>query len=89
MFYDMRLFCEGGTMKTVSVREMKARWGAIEEAVRNGESFEVLNHGHPAARIIPAAPRKVARWDDHLKTAAKMRGRTGEQAVQADRDGRW
>lgn len=76
-------------MKTISVREMKAHWAEIERQVHNGETFEVLNRGRPAARIIPAAPRPVLAWEDHLPTAIRATGRSGTDAVRADRDGRW
>ncbi len=75
-------------MKTISVREMKAKWGAIEAAVRDGECFEVLNHGRPAARIVPARPRKVSRWENHLETAIEAPGHSAEEIVRADREGR-
>lgn len=75
-------------MKTITVREMKARWAAVEEQVRNGETFEVLHHGKPAVCIVPARPRRVVKWDDHLATAITARGRTGEKTVFADREGR-
>jgi len=76
-------------MKTITVREMKAHWAEVEEQVRNGETFEVLNRGKPTVRILPAKPREVLKWDDHLTTAAKGRGRSAEETVRADRDGRW
>lgn len=76
-------------MKTISVREMKAQWAAVEQQVRNGETFEVLNHGKPAVHIVPARPRRVVNWDDHLVTALKARGKSGQEAVRLDREGRW
>lgn len=76
-------------MKSISVREMKAHWSEIEAQVRRGETFEVLNRGKPTVRIIPAGPREVAIWDDHLATAIPSVGRSAEQVVAADRDGRW
>jgi len=76
-------------MKTISVREMKAHWAEVERQIQRGETFEVLNRGKPAARIIPAAPRRVLAWDDHLATAIAARGRSGTDAVQANREGRW
>jgi prevent-host-death family protein len=75
-------------MKTVSVREMKAQWSEIERQVAQGETFEVLNRGKPSVRIIPARPRAVVKWDDHLKTAVKTKGISGAEAVQLDREGR-
>lgn len=76
-------------MKTISVRELKARWAAVEEQVRAGETFEVLNRGKPTARIVPAVPRGIVQWEDHLATALPGRGHTAEETVRADRDGRW
>ncbi len=79
-------FCE---MKSVSVREMKANWAEIERQVAQGETFEVLNRGKPSVRIIPALPRKVLRWDDHLATGLTASGKTGSETVILDREGRW
>ncbi len=76
-------------MKTVSVREMKAQWAEIERQVSQGETFEVLNRGKPTVRIVPATPRRVVQWDDHLKTAIRCEGKSGSETVRADRDGRW
>lgn len=76
-------------MKTISVREMKAHWAEIEAKVRDGETFEVLNRGRPTVRILAAGPREVLKWEDHLATAAKGAGRTAEELVREDRDGRW
>lgn len=76
-------------MKTISVREMKAHWSEVESQVRDGETFEVVNRGKPTVRILPATPRKILKWDDHLLTAAKSKGLKAEQAVREDRDGRW
>ena len=76
-------------MKTISVREMKAHWTEVEAQVRNGETFEVVNRGKPTVRIVPAVPRRVLAWDDHLATAIPAAGRSAEETVAADREGRW
>jgi prevent-host-death family protein len=76
-------------MKTVSVREMKAQWAEIEEQVARGETFEVLNRGRPVVRIVSAEPRRIVKWDDHLATAIPAKGMTGQETVNADREGRW
>lgn len=76
-------------MKTVSVREMKANWAEIERQVKQGETFEVLSRGKPSVRIVPATPRQVVKWEDHLATALKSEGRTGAEAVDINRGGRW
>ena len=76
-------------MKTISVRDMKAHWSEVEAQVRDGETFEVVNRGKPTVRILPAKPRDILKWDDHLVTAAKGKGRLAEDIIRADRDGRW
>lgn len=76
-------------MKVVSVREMKANWAEIERQVAAGETFEVLNRGKPSVRIVPAVPRKILKWDDHLATALQAPGKTGVETVNVDRGGRW
>lgn len=76
-------------MKTITVREMKAHWAEVESQVRAGETFEVVNRGRPTVRIIPAEPRRILKWDDHLATALPASGRSAEETVTADRDGRW
>lgn len=68
---------------------MKANWAEIESQVAKGQVFEVLNRGKPTVHIIPAQPRKVLKWDDHLATAIAPNGRTGEETVRADRGKRW
>lgn len=75
-------------METITVRDLKAHWADIERRTREGESFLVLNRGRPSARVLPAGPREVLRWDDHLKTAVESAGRPAEQIIREDRDGR-
>ena len=76
-------------MKTITVREMKAHWAAVESQVRDGETFEVLNRGKPTVRIVPAKPARVLEWEDHLQTAALGGGTLSEALVAEDREGRY
>jgi len=76
-------------MKTINIREMKAHWSEVESQVQNGETFEVVNRGRPTVRIIPAEARPVLVWDDHLATAIPATGRSAEETISADREGRW
>jgi antitoxin (DNA-binding transcriptional repressor) of toxin-antitoxin stability system len=78
-----------GSMKTSSLREMKANWCLIEEQVRSGEAFEEVNRGKPTVHIVPAAPRKVGKWDDHPSAAIVSGGASAEATVAADRGGRF
>lgn len=76
-------------MKIITVREMKAHWSEVEAQVRDGETFEVINRGRPTVRIVPATPRRILVWDDHLATAIPSSGRSAEKTVATDREGRW
>lgn len=76
-------------MKTITVREMKAHWSEVEAQVLDGETFEVLNRGKPTVRILPARPRAILKWDDHLATAAEGRGRSSSEVIHEDREDRW
>jgi len=75
-------------MKSITVREMKAHWAAVESQVRDGETFEVLNRGKPTVRIVPAKPAAVLEWEDHLLTAAPGSGILSQDLVAEDRGGR-
>jgi len=76
-------------MKKISVREMKAQWAEVERQVKNGETFEVLNHGKPSVLIVPARPHKIIKWDNHLETAIPNKGKSGADIIIKDREGRW
>src|SRR5207249_2445457 len=45
----------GGAMKTISVSEAKARLSYWLRRVRGGEAVVIESHGHPVARLVPAA----------------------------------
>jgi antitoxin (DNA-binding transcriptional repressor) of toxin-antitoxin stability system len=76
-------------MKTITVKEMKAHWKQIESQVKAGEVFEVLNRGKVAAHIVPAKPRQVLQWPDHLATAYKNSGKPGSEVIREQREGRF
>jgi len=75
-------------MISISVRELKAHWSEIERKLEHGESFQVLNRGRPTALILPAQPKKVVSWPDHLATAIPNIGKTAEETVLEDRSDR-
>jgi antitoxin (DNA-binding transcriptional repressor) of toxin-antitoxin stability system len=73
-------------MKTITVKDLKANWAQIEAQVKAGETFEVLNRGRVAAHVVPATPREVLKWPDHLSTAHKSTGRKGSDIVRDHRE---
>jgi prevent-host-death family protein len=46
-------------MKTMQLREVKAKLSAVVEAAENGETTIVTKNGRPAARIGPIEPAAV------------------------------
>jgi len=76
-------------MKTITVKEMKANWAQIESQVKAGETFEVPNRGKVAVHIVPARPRQVLQWPDHLATAHRNEGTKGSDLIREQRDGRY
>lgn len=75
-------------MKTITVKDLKAHWAQVEAQVKAGETFEVLNRGKVAARVVPAKPREVLQWPDHSATAYRNRGRKASDIVREHREGR-
>ena len=75
-------------MKSITVKDLKANWAQVEAQVKAGETFEVLNRGKVAAHIVPATPRQVLRWPDHLANAHKNTGRKGSDIIREHREGR-
>jgi antitoxin (DNA-binding transcriptional repressor) of toxin-antitoxin stability system len=73
-------------MKTITVKDLKANWSQIEAQVKAGETFEVLNRGKVAAHVVPATPREVLKWPDHLSTASNSSGRKGSDIVRDHRE---
>jgi antitoxin (DNA-binding transcriptional repressor) of toxin-antitoxin stability system len=71
---------------TITVKDLKAHWAQIEAQVKAGETFEVLNRGKVAAHVVPATPRQVLQWPDHLSTAGKSSGRKGSDIIRDHRE---
>lgn len=72
-------------MKTITIHYLKAHWAKIEAEVEAGEAFEVLNRGKVTAHIVPATPRQVLQWPDHLATAYESASRKGSDIVRKHR----
>lgn len=51
-------------MRTVGLRELRQDASEIVRQVENGEEIEITVAGRPAARIVPATPRRWQRWAD-------------------------
>lgn len=88
-------------MERVSHREMRNRSGEILRRVEAGESFEITNHGRPAARIVPAddasldaliargEARGARREIDALSSIRRSMTARSSQDLVDDAKGRW
>jgi prevent-host-death family protein len=50
-------------MRTVGLRELRQEASDLVRQVENGEEIEITVSGRPAARMIPAVPKRWQRWD--------------------------
>jgi len=51
-------------MRTVGLRELRQEASDLVRQVESGEEIEITVSGRPAARMIPAAPKRWQRWSD-------------------------
>lgn len=49
-------------MRTVGLRELRQDASELVRQVESGEEIEITVSGRPAARMIPAAPRRWQSW---------------------------
>ena len=59
-------------MDTVGLRELRQDASELVRRVEGGEEIEITVSGRPAARLVPAPPKRWQRWDD---IAAAFTGR--------------
>jgi len=51
-------------MDTVGLRELRQDASNLVRRVEGGEEIEITVAGRPAARLVPASPRRWQRWVD-------------------------
>jgi prevent-host-death family protein len=51
-------------MRTVGLRELRQDASELVRQVESGEEIEITVSGRPAARMIPATPKRWQRWGD-------------------------
>jgi prevent-host-death family protein len=50
-------------MRRVGLRELRQEASDLVRQVEGGEEIEITVSGRPAARMVPAAPKRWQRWD--------------------------
>lgn len=56
--------CYRGFVATVGLRELRQDASDLVRRVEGGEVIEITVAGRPAARLVPAAPRRWQQWGD-------------------------
>jgi prevent-host-death family protein len=89
-------------MERVGVRELRQNLSVYLRRVKDGESLEVTEHGHPVAVLAPL-PEPVSNFDrmvaegrirpatrsfDEIPPPLGPRGTAGTDALAADREGK-
>jgi antitoxin (DNA-binding transcriptional repressor) of toxin-antitoxin stability system len=54
-----------GTMKTISIRDLRLRWPAAERALALEHELVVTRDGQPVAKLVRVVPSQIKRkrWD--------------------------
>ena len=55
--------CYSRVVRTVGLRELRQEASDLVRQVESGEEIEITVSGRPAARMVPAAPKRWQRWD--------------------------
>lgn len=51
-------------MESIGLRELRQNASDLIRRVEGGEEIEITVSGRPAARLVPAAPRRWQRWEN-------------------------
>jgi antitoxin (DNA-binding transcriptional repressor) of toxin-antitoxin stability system len=55
-------------VKTISIRDLRSRWSAIEKALGLEHELVITRDGHPVAKLVRVAPQQLKRkrWEAGL-----------------------
>ncbi len=59
-------------MQKVSVRDLRYRFSAIEDALRQGEEIQITRHKRVVARLLPPEPPAMPEMPDFLGRMKKI-----------------
>lgn len=73
-------------MKTMQLREAKAKFSALVEAAEKGETTIVTKHGRPAAKVVPIEEiRRPGRGGKKMSLVEYLRTMPEEIPLKRDR----
>jgi len=75
-------------MRTMSICEMRAELGRLEEVLENEGEVMITRHGRPIARVLPLGVQPKRPRHDDLRASMPGLGRDSSKAVGTDRDAR-
>jgi prevent-host-death family protein len=75
-------------MREMTVREMRAAIGQLDELVEREGEVVVTRRGRPIARIVPMQPRRPMPSHADLRRQLRPQSVPSEQLVREDRDAR-
>lgn len=74
-------------MKTLSIREMRASLGRLDELVDREGELIITRHGQAVARVVPVETRrKISSRDELRRSMPKLS--SSVDLIREDRDGR-
>jgi antitoxin (DNA-binding transcriptional repressor) of toxin-antitoxin stability system len=78
-------------IKKATVRDLRYRFSAVEDLLRDGEEIQITKRKRVVARLLPPTPRAPSRRPDFLGRLKKIyRGKplrvTGAELVSLERD---
>ena len=75
-------------MRRMSIREMRAALGRLDELTREAGEILVTRHGEPVARVLPVRPRREMPSHAELRASMPPMAVPSEVRVREDRDAR-
>jgi antitoxin (DNA-binding transcriptional repressor) of toxin-antitoxin stability system len=78
-------------MRKASVRDLRYRFSAVEDALRDGEEIQITKRKRVIARLLPPEPPAVPEMPDFLARQKKIFGKrrmkiSGAELIAEDRD---
>jgi len=79
---------ENKKMRSLSIREVRAALGSIEELVEREGELVITRHGKPVARIVPVQERRPMPSHKAFRATMPFQEIPSEVLIREDRDAR-